>query len=253
MRCIQTDELKELQMQILDYVDAFCRSNGIRYTLSGGSLLGAIRHKGFIPWDDDIDIQMLRGDYQRFTELWMEKETNTLYELINIESDNNQGYPFGKVQNVLTTSFIGKIQRTGVFIDIFPLDKVRDESDFIKRHQKVVRLYKLRGLVFKLMRIGMGGLMMNLYRRLARRINNVAKMNESCECDWAFEMTSGLLCKKPMPMAIFNEYTNTAFENRQYMTVKDYDTYLSLTFGNYMVLPPEEKRVPHHDAIFYWK
>ena len=73
MKEIQIEELRELQMQILDYIDSFCRSCGINYTISGGTLLGAVRHGGYIPWDDDIDIQMLRDDYVRFTQLWNEK------------------------------------------------------------------------------------------------------------------------------------------------------------------------------------
>ena len=253
MRCIQTDELKELQMQILDYVDAFCRSNGIRYTLSGGSLLGAIRHKGFIPWDDDIDIQMLRSEYDRFTQLWMKHETNAIYELVNIESGNNMGYPFGKVHDVRTTSFIGKTQRTGVFIDIFPLDKVRDEADFLYRHGRVIRLFKLRGVLFKMMGVDKTGLATGLYRKVAVRINNIAKRYESDEPAYVFEMTSGLLCKRPMPKGIFESYCDISFEDRQYMSVEDYDAYLTSTFGDYMQLPPKDKQVPHHDAVFYWK
>ena len=102
MREIKTEELRELQMQIMDYVDIFCREHGIRYTISGGTLLGAIRHGGYIPWDDDFDIQMLREEYKRFTKLWNQEENTFPYELINMESGNNMGYPFGKVHDKRT-------------------------------------------------------------------------------------------------------------------------------------------------------
>ena len=123
------DELKATQLKIMDYVDAFCRENGIKYSLDGGTLLGAIRHKGFIPWDDDIDILMTRDEYNRFTEKWNSTSEHP-YVLSNEETGNSYGYPFGKVHDPKTVTFVGPIERTGVFIDVFPIDKVIDDNDF---------------------------------------------------------------------------------------------------------------------------
>ncbi len=129
LRQISIEELKLLQLEIMDYVDLFCRKNSIQYTLSCGSLLGAVRHGGYIPWDDDIDIYLLRDQYDKFTSLWNSKKDEHPYELVNIESGNNMGYHYGKIHNPNTVTYVGKVKRTGVFIDVFPVDYVRDEND----------------------------------------------------------------------------------------------------------------------------
>ena len=250
---IGTEELREIQMRILDYVDAFCRVNDIKYSLSGGSLLGAVRHGGFIPWDDDIDIQMLRSDYDKFTELWNKQEDHQCYELVSIESNNNLGYPFGKIHNIDTITYVGRFKRTGVFIDNFPLDKVISDEDFKERRRIIRGLYSKRKYVFAFLKIiPFSSIARFVFNRIAVRINEEAKKMNNCEGEHVFEMTSGLICKNPIPLSVFDSYVDLKFENRNYMAVKDFDTYLSCTFGDYMTLPPEEKRVSHHEFLAYW-
>lgn len=103
MREILLDELKDRQIAILDVVDAFCRENNINYWLDSGTLLGAIRHGGYIPWDDDIDIGMLRPDYDRF--LAMFNKLNKQYQVFSVENDINFPYPFGKVLDTHTVLY----------------------------------------------------------------------------------------------------------------------------------------------------
>ena len=266
MKEIQIDELRELQMQILDHVNAFCHKYGIKYTISGGTLLGAVRHGGYIPWDDDMDIQMLRREYNRFTELW-NKDTSQHdhYELVNIESGNNMGYPFGKVHDTRTTTYIGRLERTGVYIDVFPVDKVRDEQDFNVRHSEIKELYKKRSVCFSLLRSRyektslkqrVRQLFLNphiSYEDVAIKINNLAKINNEENCPFVFEMIAGMQCKKMIPKEVFEVYEEIKFENRRYMSVKDFDTYLERTFGDYMKLPPVEKQKSFHNFLAYWK
>lgn len=266
MKEIQTDELRELQMQILDHVDAFCRKYNIKYTISGGTLLGAVRHGGFIPWDDDMDIQMLRNEYIRFTTLWnQEKDQHDNYELINIESGNNMGYPFGKVHDIRTTTYIGKLERTGVFIDVFPIDNVKDEDDFLKRHAEIKRLYNDRFLILQKMKCDTDGFNLKRwlrlivqhapqksYNQIAEEINQLALSYTKDDSPLVYEMIAGMRCKRPIPRKVFEEYTYIRFENRQYMAVLDYDTYLSCTFGDYMTPPPVKEQVTHH-LTAYWK
>lgn len=265
MKEILIDELRELQMQILDYVDAFCRKNSIRYTISGGTLLGAIRHGGFIPWDDDMDIQMLRSEYNRFTELWnQQKGEHGFYGLINIESGNNMGYPFGKVHDTRTVTYIGNLKRTGVYIDVFPVDNVRGEDDFEKRHGEIKELYKKRSVCFSILRSRcektslkqrLRQFIMNphmTYEEVAEKINDLAMKYSKEDCPYVFEMIAGMQCKKMIPSVVFDEYDEIPFENRKYMAVKDYDTYLERTFGNYMQLPPIEKQKSFHHLSFFW-
>ena len=262
MKEIGIGELRELQMQILDYVDAFCRKHDIKYTISGGTLLGAVRHGGYIPWDDDIDIQMLRMEYNRFTDLWNREGNHGYYELVNIESGNSMGYPFGKVHDTRTVTYAGGVVRTGVFIDVFQVDNVLDKQDFIARHRAIRKLHTRQFLRFSLSRndVPLIRKLRALFlfpiksrKRLAVEINNLAMLNNRKEAPFVYEMIAGAKCKNPIPREVFDEYTDIRFENRTYMCVADKHTYLSQTFGDYMKLPPLEKQVRVHDFIPFWK
>lgn len=265
MKEIQIEELRDLQMQILDYVDAFCRKHAIKYTISGGTLLGAVRHGGYIPWDDDLDIQMLRAEYNRFTELWNMENNHGYFELVSIESGNNMGYPFGKVHDTRTTTFIGQLERTGVFVDVFPVDNVIDDADFKRRHTRIKKMYKNRSIALSILSISSAHLslkqrikrflMMSYksYEEIAIDINNLAKKYYKEQTEYVFEMISGMQCKRIIAKEVFSSYIDFRFEDRTFMAVKDYDTYLERTFGNYMQLPPIENRKSVHLFKAYWK
>jgi lipopolysaccharide cholinephosphotransferase len=265
MKEIQIEELRELQMQILDYVDVFCRKHDIKYTISGGTLLGAVRHGGYIPWDDDMDIQMLRNDYNKFTILWNKNKSEHPYELLNIESGKNMGYPFGKVHNPKTITVIDGLERTGVYIDVFPIDEVLDEEDFRTRHIKVLNYYKQRALVFLKMKKKNGILSWKqrllllihpeptkTFNEIADEINSIAKLYSDKPQKWVFEMVAGTQCKLPIPRNVFEHFSDIKFEKRVYMSVEDYDQYLTLTFGDYMK-PPAKKDRHVHLFHAYWK
>ena len=100
MRKIGMDELRQKQIEVLDYVSSFCDQQGIRYWIEGGTLLGAIRHKGYIPWDDDIDIAMLRKDYDWFRKAFPEKNQNSKFVFRCAEDDRDWHLPFGKVMDM---------------------------------------------------------------------------------------------------------------------------------------------------------
>ena len=140
-----------------------------------------------------------------------------------------------------------------------------DETDFRKRRNVIKKLKRQEGAAFLLStkstsHIGLIQVIKNFILTLgkprtyfAERINNVAKSKNGCEAPLVFEMVAGIKCKNPMPKSVFDEYTNIRFEDRSYMAVKDYDTYLTLTFGDYMTPPPVEKRKREHNFIPYWK
>lgn len=265
MKEIPIDELRKLQMQILDYVDAFCRENGIKYTISGGTLLGAVRHGGYIPWDDDMDIQMLRDEYVKFTKIWNECKDEHPFELISIESGNSIGYVFGKIHNPQTITYVRGLERTGVFIDVFPVDIVVDENDFSKRRKRIKALKRKENASFVLSyrrtsRVGLLQVFKCWLLTLGRprtffsaRINSIAAEKNLSGGQFVFEMVAGIKCKRPMPISVFEEYSYISFENKKYMAVKDVDSYLTATFGDYMTLPPIEKRVREHSFTAYWR
>ena len=265
MREIQLDELRKLQMQILDYVDAFCRKYDIKYTISGGTLLGAVRHGGFIPWDDDMDIQMLRDEYNKFTKIWNEHKDEHPFEFISIESGNSIGYVIGKVHNPNTVTFVRGVERTGVFVDVFPVDIVVDDADFARRRKRIKSLKRKENAAFilssrKTSNVSFFHILKYWALTLGRprsffasKINEVAKEKNNSNGEMVFEMVAGVKCKRPMPKRIFEEYSDISFDSRQYMAVKDYDSYLTATFGDYMTLPPVEKRVCEHDFTPYWR
>lgn len=122
---ITMEELRAIQLDILDKIHAFCTEHGIRYSLGGGTLLGAVRHKGYIPWDDDIDIMLPRPDYERFL-----KEFDGKYAELNLQhygNDNTCCIPFAKVYDNRTV-LIEKLQKSGIYIDVFPIDGLPEES-----------------------------------------------------------------------------------------------------------------------------
>ena len=144
-RKIDVDELKRIQLDILKQVDKFCRNNDITYYLAYGSLLGAVRHKGYIPWDDDIDIVMPRPDYERFKDEFNASEKN--YKVRDYEIDNTFLYPSSKVEFVKSElkEFVKHPSKLGVNIDIFVLDAVRyDDHEIIRKLYKMNMLYNLK-------------------------------------------------------------------------------------------------------------
>ncbi len=258
------EELKATEMRIMDYVDAFCRENGINYSLDGGTLLGAVRHKGFIPWDDDIDILMTRDEYNRFTEKW-KSISNHPFVFSNEEIGNSYGYPFGKVHDPQTVTFVGPIERTGVFIDVFPIDKVVDRIDFETRRKTILELHKKRGAAFDWLQVKNGGSMFRKrvktffnrphkdFYQYASMINDIAKSKNSISASWCYDLVSPVSAKSLTPAKTFDAYRDIPFEDRTYRAMADYDTYLTCLYGDYMTPPPPEKRVTHHGFKAYWK
>lgn len=267
MKLIELEERKELQMQILDAIDKFCLQHSIRYSLACGTMLGAVRHGGYIPWDDDIDIYMLREDYNRFEKLFPEVYEGHL-ELWSLTRTKHWDNIFSKISDNRTV-IIEKILTNngiGINIDIFPIDDVPDnEEDWVSFNKKrrsdceksrqynrkiskerplwqniLIPFLKLRYLFFN-------------PRKFAEYRNCMVQQYNGKGYKRAFETTSGMFVKEPFPKSLFNELIDIPFENRRYKCFKDYDRYLTDTFGDYMTPPPPEKRKSLHTYDTYWK
>lgn len=129
MKKITIEEAKKIELDILSYIDDFCKKNNIEYFINYGTLIGAVRHKGFIPWDDDIDISMTRENYDKFIEYY--KNDKSKYKLLALETNKHYFNNFAKIVDSTTridNTRIYKSYPSGIFIDIFPMDSFADKK-----------------------------------------------------------------------------------------------------------------------------
>lgn len=251
------DELKTLQLGILTDVDSFCRSQNLRYSLAYGTLLGAVRHKGFIPWDDDIDIWMLREDYEKFRRIYKSDR----YYLV--DSSSHVELPYGKVcdNETILIENANHSFSPGVFIDIFPVDFLPiDEKERKKVKKNIRRLYQVKTLkeikvnitrcLYKnLLLVSLKVLTSPIaYDRILYMLTDTMRMphfqNAMCLTDYN-DFTKDIC----FPTDAFNNLIDIQFEDREFKSVACYDAVLTSAYGNYMELPPFEKRVTHHSYI----
>ena len=269
MNKIDDVELKRIELDILKYVDSFCSENSINYSLSYGTLIGAIRHKGFIPWDDDIDIMMDRENYEKFLACFSKNE-NKKYKLISRKTSKNYNYMFSKIvdlDTILVEKHMKKVEDMGVYIDIFPIDSIHDD---IKNAIKKVKKYRYmfyKGVASNwkhFFKNNNYGFVRQLYRfvfYLASRFSNKKSYFDKIEKKFPFVKNKkiyGCICgaygtKELMDSNIFSEYINIEFEKMSFKSIKNYDNYLRNIYGDYMKLPPEEKRVSHHSFDAFLK
>ncbi|MCI5884056.1 MAG: LicD family protein [Eubacterium sp.] len=254
MKRIDTNELKEIQLQILEYVADFCDRNGIVYWLDSGTLLGAVRHKGYIPWDDDIDIGMLREDYDKFIQNF--NNNSNCYKVYSIENKKDFFYPFAKVLDIRTILY--EPDRNGnklsVNIDVFVYDNAPNSDKILeKMYDKRDELRKWAGFkekpeTFKQM---VGYSLMLPFRKkwfYEKMVEN-SKLYAHEEKKYVgnFLGYSRMKCHK----RVFAGLKKMEFEGREYNVPIGYDEWLRAFYGNYMELPPVEERITHHTFEAY--
>ena len=261
MKELETAELKEIEFDILKDIHNYCTANGIAYFLWGGTLLGAIRHNGFIPWDDDIDIAMPRKDYIRF----MNGYHSERYKAYSCETEKNYPYCFGKVIDTHTLKIEPircKIQM-GVDVDVFPIDDyyaacMTEEN--IKKRRKMLRLWSLvllkgssRNILKKaaiaLIR-GTAAVTQISANRIARKVNQLGQKASNSNGKMLFADSN---IKKPLLIenSWISAFTAHPFEDGAFPVPVGYDALLHACYGDYMQLPPEEKRITHHSFKAY--
>ena len=142
---LNSDEVKKIELQLLLKFDELCKKHDLQYSLCGGTLLGAIRHKGFIPWDDDIDVMMPRDDFEKLLKLEKTQASDQVEKLVSWKSGKSI-YPFIKMINtktVLKEKYLDKEYTTGVWIDIFPIDGMPEDQKIVDKKYKKVIFYKM--------------------------------------------------------------------------------------------------------------
>ena len=265
MKELSLQELKEIEFDILKMFDSFCRENNIKYYLSHGTLLGAIRYKKFIPWDDDVDLLIPREDYDRMITLFKDTER---YRLFAFEKDPTYRYPIAKLCDMTTRKDefgYNNGVALGVDIDLFPLDAWDDDIDKAKKEVKYIRRNMLGLGLSKLKKPDsrnpikrfVKGILMILCKMVGgkRFIKNIIKASRKegnkdskylgCKA-WCVYGEKGII-----PAEVFSETIDIEFEGCMFPAPKDYDTYLTCLYGDYLPEPPKEKQKTHHSFKAY--
>lgn len=272
MKKINSEEYKKIVCDLLKYVDDFCLENNIKYFVSYGTLLGAIRHKGFIPWDDDIDICMPYEDYERFLTLFPNNDKAYILSPKHQEFYYNNFSRVCDAHTILKLKGIPKIKKLGAFIDVFPLYNVPDDINERKKlfsdisrgiwlikmslpisyllcdsstARKIFRLEHLKSRIF----LRYFKRTMNLkdeQNKILTRFQGADTHLVNVLFDEPSERDT--LLKKDV-----EEITRMKFENIEVNVPQNYDVLLKGWYGEYLSLPEESERISHHHFIPYKK
>lgn len=263
MAKITTEEQKQCLLDLVKYIDKICTNNNIRYSMMFGTLLGAVRHHGFIPWDDDIDLALPREDFDKLKKIFQEKNDSRFIFVDNIE-DRKYVLPWAKIidnRTYLTENGIRPSDNYGLFVDIFPYDRLP------LRHQKSDKLKKqlLNQLINGIRHPLSGGSMIRkIYRSMRAKIARIIgkrwiinKYDYLCRKNNANnnEYVSSVHVNdynKPLKITEFDHLIRMKFENIELNAFANYDKILTDYFGDYMTPPPESERV-NHGLDAYWK
>ena len=249
---LSLEQIKSIELDILLAFANYCEAHGLKYYLAYGTLLGAVRHKGFIPWDDDIDVVMLRDDYMRLNDLLTRDKIREDLEWVSLQN-GKWNEPYGKLINVNTLLTVERV-KTSIWIDLFPLDyydkMVLKENVFMRRvhlskntnhfslDKKGIAKFFLRGLFFwkSFMNISMG---------IEKRSIAIKPNSKIAHMVWAGDETDFY------DKSMFESQSEVMFEGYLFKSVADVDGYLKQSFGNYMEFPPISER-KGHGMTAYW-
>ncbi|MBF0819542.1 LicD family protein [Streptococcus acidominimus] len=266
-------ELQEVQRVALDLLikfDKICKENSFRYSLGGGTLLGAIRHGGFIPWDDDIDIMMPRADYEKFLAYCQQHDCG--FDCLSLNYTDHYFDLFSRISDRKTLLFDSSRElayKVGVSIDIFPIDGLgNDDLETVKNFNKsrfkrellVASKWKkyfrskTRTIAFEPIRFTL--FLMSRFvdkQQLCKSVDAICQQHDFETSHYAACISGVYREKEIMPISSFKEYQSVQFEGHDFDIISAYDAYLTQHYGNYMQLPPKEKQVTHHRAQYYWR
>ena len=257
------NELQSKLLEIFKWLVKFLDDNHIRYYMIGGTMLGAIRHKGFIPWDDDVDIAVPRSDFNKIIELFKDGPIDHYVFEYPSNDDPEFLYPFGKVYDANTTMIehLKKDVVRGVYIDIFPLDGIGNTlEEAQKNYKKLDRKNMLLAMKISRARKGrkwwknvatyVGSLIPVNRKKLIKSIDKLCTSRDFDKYNYVGNLVSTYRAREIMERSIFGKPTTYEFEGVIATGPEKYDEYLSTLFRNWRELPPEDKRVSAHDFIY---
>ena len=262
-RQLNEEEIKELELGVMDYIHNLCQKENINYSLAYGTLLGAVRHKGYIPWDDDVDISLKRDEYDKLYQAVL-RDNDPIYKVASWENDARYPYSFYRVYDARTVyenNYIENDIDLGICVDVFPFDYYADvNKEMVKldtyRRLSVYTLYGIHSknaglkniiryllvLVFRLTRVKTWNKKMNLLSMQANDSDSIDYLMENKRTSTKFEKT------------LLDKVMDSPFEDRTYKIPEASHQILSAIYGDdFMEIPPVEKRVKHDDFVAYIK
>lgn len=254
--------MQEIQLELLKAFSEFCEKNKLRYFLMYGTLIGAIRHGGFIPWDDDIDVMMPRPDYDKFIKLSRNCESLKKYQILAYELDSTYIYPFAKMcdkNSILVEEDMD--WEMGIYIDIFPCDGLPETQSELQKYIQKMEYYK-----FALTAAIKKPKHKVWYKRVVKKIiypffkmkgsyywlNKMRNLIAKYPWDSAkyVGLATDIISREIQPKEIYEEYIELSFEGEKFKAPSQYDRVLKKQYGNYMELPPLEERKGHKNTVY---
>lgn len=259
MRKLSIQEIQEIQLNLMNLVHKVCTENDIKYFLISGSCLGAVRHKGFIPWDDDIDIGMMRSDYEKFTNNFYQWFDSSLYFLQNEFTDTDFSVPLSRIcikGTLLEEPWFEHLRSNkSIFMDIFPLDNVPDQDNLRRKQNRYITFYniiinrkiysKSPSKIKNMIKWGISKLLTPiplkiLIQKRKEVITRYDKIQTTCVCSMASKYGYK---KHIMDRSIYGDGKKLEFEKNLFYFPSQYEKHLKKLFGtDFMKLPPIEKR-----------
>lgn len=265
-KMLTLQQMKDIELDMVKYLHQVCASNGINFFLVGGTLLGAVRHKGFIPWDDDIDVAMPRKDFYKLAQI-MEKDDSP-YRIEFYTNTPNYGYSFPKMVDTRTTLVDEKMgygkEITGVFVDIFLFDGVGNSPEeaqgYFRRMRILKRMIFLAKRNFRMESIAKTAVFALPWlicraigaNRLNRIFNEWAEKKDYDACKYVACLSGRYEKKEVFPREVFETTVELPFEDAQLPAPVRYDAYLGQIYGDYMTPPPPGARESNHTVQAWW-
>lgn len=256
------DEIKKIEFDILVEFRKFCEQHDLKYSLGAGTLLGAVRHQGFIPWDDDIDIFMLRAEYDRMIDIIENSDSSLIHSryAFKLPLSENFAYPFVKIVDMKTLVLDRNLRRrycNGLWIDIFPIDTCykdmsKNEVMILRRREYVKMIRRFSTVSGK-----------NFFRTVLKQLNNqiqhwlfhrglkywirqCLKTDSDPDSGFAGTIMWPVTVKDVYPVGYFEGYTELEFEGEMFSVFRRYEDILTWRYGDYLQLPELQDRQGHH-------